>query len=340
MTAIALTGGIGEALSHFAAVGAAAIARQAGYAAYFHWSDESVPVVMLDIDLDIEGLATVVREHAREHSSEDSWAARTASGGPRDGSGLFSVRAKGVGTDEWTAYGEQRRRSRRALVGVGLDERLVTALGEPAWWLIDAQGRSLDDGGSRWEMKTRNRGEEFFVHRFVPLGRAVAQREVGDVAAGMTGRTVIDELGSGATSRTATGLRTPGPTDSAVAWCALWGLHVMPTIARRTTVSQSACVWPRQGVHPRMAVLPVFTEPVSPRRYGEICASVSLDRAGVRAGGQSDPITELRADVARKWLAEQGVRALVRFEVKKGGSSSAPERQILAGELEVLNGRD
>lgn len=339
MTAIALTGRIDEALGHFAAVGAAAIARQAGYAAYFHWSDDSVPVVMLDIDLDIEGLAASVREHAQLHSSDDSWAACTASGGPRDGAGLFSVRAKDVGTDEWATYGEQRRWSRRALVSAGLPERLVTALGEPAWWLIDAQGRSQDDGGSRWEMKTRNRGEEFFVHRFVPLGRVVAQREVSDVAAGLTGRGVIDELGSGATSRTATGLRTPGPTDSAVAWCALWGLHVMPTIARRTTVSQSACVWPRQVVHPRIAVLPVFTESVSPRRYGEICASVSLDCAGVRAGGQSDPIAELRAVVARKWLADQGVRALVRFQVKTS-SSKVPERQLLAGELEVLNGRE
>ena len=340
MTAIALTGRIGEALSHFVAVGAAAIARQAGYAAYFHWSDESVPVATLEVGLDLESLAAVVREHAQEQSSDDSWALRTASGGPRDGAGLFSVRAKGVGADEWAAYGEQRRRSRRALVGPGLGERLLTALGEPAWWLIDVQGRSLDDGGSRWEMKTRNRGEEFFVHRFVPLGRVVAEREVGDIAAGLSGCAVIDELGSGATSRTATGLRTPGPTDSAVAWCALWGLHAMPTIARRSSVSQSACVWPRHIVHPRTAVLPVFTEPVSPRRFAEICASISLDRAGARLGGRPDPEAELRADTARRWLAEQGVRALVRFEVKKVGSSSAPERQILAGDLEVLNGRE
>lgn len=97
-------------------------------------------------------------------------------------------------------------------------------------------------------------------------------------------------------------------------------------------VAQSAGVWPRHVVHPRWAVLPAFVEPVSVRRFSEVLASRYFDLAGPRAIGTEGDVVE----ASRRWLREQGVRALVRFSIRKTGSASAPERQILAGELDVL----
>lgn len=335
-----LTGRIDVALGHFALVGVAAIATDFGRSARFAWSDELRPRPLIHSEEDLQGLAQLVGAHARAHATSASWVQQVVHGGPRAEAGLFTVRAKAIQPDGWAAIQEQRRVARSELITGALDERLIGALGEPAWWLFDTNGRSMDDGGSRWEMKTRNRGEEFIVNRLAPLAAALANRASEQIADGLAGMAVNDETGGGINSRTSTGLTTPGPTDSAVAWCALWGLHVMPTIPRRNAISQTACVWPRRGVHPQVAALPVFTDPVTPRRFAEICADRRMEEAWRALGAvESDAGKAVRADAAQTWLREQGVRAVMRFPIRKTGSSSAPERQMLAGEQFVLSGR-
>ncbi|MGB3708227.1 hypothetical protein [Gordonia sp. (in: high G+C Gram-positive bacteria)] len=49
-----------------------------------------------------------------------------------------------------------------------------------------------------------------------------------------------------------------------------------------------------------------------------------------------DGLAQSEQVVARDQLLAAGVRGLVRFPVRKAGSTSAPERQVLAGTFEAL----
>src|SRR5699024_1466252 len=105
-----------------------------------------------------------------------------------------------------------------------LDLAFISGLGEPAYWVADSQGKCRpDSGASSWEMKTRNRGEEFIGNRLAGLCQVVADRTPEQVLTGLTGKEPRDEIGGGnINSRTPTGLSFPAPTDNALAWCALW----------------------------------------------------------------------------------------------------------------------
>jgi CRISPR-associated protein Csb3 len=350
-----VAGGIHSALAHFALVGLAGIVDHASDPAdarcRIFWTDDATPRPVVTCSLDDDArVAEAVRQHALRHRSPHSWVSQRVSGGSRDGSGLFTARAKAPTLDEWPAYLRARRDARERMGSAEkgerpdegldtLDKRLLLALGEAAWWRCDAKEARPDDGASRWEMKTRNQGQEFIVHRLSPLADAVAARSSGAVLAGLTGQRVVDETGKNSpTSRTSTGLTTPGPVDSAMAWCALWGLHAAPTIHRKAGVSKSPGVWPRHRVHPSTAVLPVFTRPTTVLRFHHVLVSQPFDLAGARtAAREADTAAnQIKVLAARRWLRDQGVTAMVRFPVLKTGSTSAPERQLLTGEVLVV----
>jgi CRISPR-associated protein Csb3 len=335
-----ITGRLEAALSHFTLLGLAAIVDLGvGQASRVWWTDEQVPRPVLSTVVDDDHIANAVRQHAAIHAGRQSWVSMRAVTGARAGSGLFTARARVPALADWPDYAEERRRARKQATLDPLDGRLLAALGEPAWWRCDEKQSRADDGASRWEMKTRNQGQEFLLHRLSPLAEAVAKRSAEDVMAGLRGERILDETGKNSpASRTATGLATPAPVDSAVAWCALWGLHVAPTVHQKTAISQTPGVWPRRQVHPRHAALPVYTRPVSVRRFSQILASRHFDVAARHVGqeegtAQDDVMPTLSS---RRWLTEQGVRAVVRFPVLRTGSDSAPERQILTGEVHVL----
>lgn len=335
-----LPGDVTVALTHLALCGLAAIADDAsGTPSRLWWTDDQVPVPTLTSVLDSRQLAEAVHAHAVEASSPASWLNQREATGSRAGAGLFTARAK-VPTDpaEWGRHAMDRRAARRSLPASRLDGRLILGLGEPAWWRWERNANRPDEGASRWEMKTRNQGQEFLVDRLVPIARALADRTPQQILDGLTGHSVVDEPGKGSPdSRTATGLTTPGPADAAIAWCALWGLSTAPPIPRRATISRTPGVWPGERLHPTTAGLPVFTEPVSATRFSQILLSAEFDTAaapiGTRTGATQAPTSR---DSARAWLLEQGVRAIVVFPVLKAGTSSAPERQLLAGKVEVL----
>lgn len=334
MNELIVAGPITSALTHFAMLGVAGILeRDPSVEASVAWDDEPEPRAKVLCDLGPLDIAARIRAHAKRHTHASSWVRRTIDTGPRAGAGLFTARVKAPADDEWHGYLGDREAARAEAGFDVLDERFQLALGEPAWWRITTKESRPDDGASRWEMKTRNQGQEFLVHRLAPLAEAVAARQVERVLGGLIGDVRDDETGKNAPgSRTATGLTVPGPTDSVLAWCALWGMHVAPTLMRRGSVAHSPGVWPRHVVHPRIAVLPAFDEPVTVRRFSEILISRHLDHAGPRRDvTQEDLVVQ-----SRRWLQEQGVRALVRFTIRKVGSSSAPERQVQAGELDVL----
>jgi len=345
-----LSGDITSALSHFAAWGLAAIlVDMAAYAdagdslAKTSWSDEIQSVPILHTRLSEAEVGEAVRAHAERHTRSVSWVRARVASGVRTGTGLFSPRLKAAPLDEIPEFAGERTQALTLAERHGelteLDWSMLAGLGEPAWWRCSVKESQPDAGASRWEMKTRNRGEEFVGNRLAPLADRVSRRSPSLVWDGLAGISQVDDLGgSGMQSRTPTGFAAPGQTDSAVAWCALWGISVFPTSHVSTTaqpeggMSQTPGVWPRHRVHPGVACLPVYTSPVSSSRVRSIVVARAFDVAafGALRGGDEG------VGQAQQWLARQGVRALVRFPIQLGGSSSAPERYLLAGVVEPL----
>lgn len=350
MTDLHLSGTIESALSHLALVGLGAIVEDGtGIRPRISWTEDWPSHPVMSAPLEHEHVFEVVREHALAHTHPTSWMSLRVSGGPRNGNGLFTPRAPSL-TDraQWQAYLAQRRSALETLTRSEssgpasdrfsrLDAAMLVGLGESGWWLFEAKGRLPDDGGSRWEMKTRNRGEEFIRDRLAHLARAVAARTIQQVGAGLTGADAVDEAGrNAANSRSSTGLTTPGPTDNALAWCALWGIAAAPTLPRAVHdtasrgMSQSPGVWPRDRTHPRRYSVPIFTAPVTVGRWSAVLTSASFD--DVVRGASVDTA----AEASRRWLVEQGVRAVAVFPSRVVGSASAPERQLLTGRVHPL----
>jgi CRISPR-associated protein Csb3 len=203
---------------------------------------------------------------------------------------------------------------------------MIGALGEPAYWRVDGTARP-DEGASRWEMKTRNKGEEFVGNRMEPLASAVAARTADAILSGLTGATICDEVGHNSPeSRSPTGFAPPGPVDNALAWCALWGISQFPIVHHTDRLSATAatCVLGRR-TYPAFVYLPVATRSMTLARLRSILASQELSFA---ASESSDVI---RFEASRKWLENRGIRAVMRFPVFVSNNPSAPERWILTG---------
>lgn len=321
---ITLGGSVQSALWHFCGYGLAAMLEEAGCGDVRLWWQDSAPARLVISGATKKEADRIVRAHAQRAMGPGHWVQARLSNGPRAGIALFSPRVKGAeDRADWAAYLREREAAIDALDSP-LDEAMITSLGGPAHWRETQRDRNPDAGASRWEMKTRNRGEEFVSHRLTPLAEVVAKRGEGGISDGLTGRALVDELG-GDQSRTPTGFTLPRETDSAVAWLALWGISWFPLAHSASRVSATACANPSQATHPTDLVLPVFSEPTLPAKWRAILRSRYLPEACF-AGDVS----------ARKWLIEQGVVATVQFPIRKAGSASAPERQILDGQVVVL----
>lgn len=333
-------GSITSALSHLFPVGLAGILEESGCTPVrWWWTDEAVSGVVLACPLGLESIAEVVLRHATRHAGPESWVSARINVGDRSGTALFSPRVKPPALGDWDSYSTERNRflERAQHELTALDWRMIGALGEPAWWMCNSKESKPDSGASRWEMKTRNQGQEFVSHRLSPLAAAVTARSIASVISSLTGVHVVDEVGSDrADSRTPTGLTPPGPTDNVVAWCALWGIAALPTLhaesspSRARGMSQSAGTWPRHRVHPAMASLPVFSVPTSVSHLRAVMLSRAFD---VAAFPSTDAIF---TEGEREQLRQQGLRAIIRFPAEIGGSPSAPERVLLAGSIEAL----
>jgi len=337
MTDIVLAGGVRSALSHLAPLGLTSILRDSGDRDARSWWNVDTARPYVRSSMPDDEMAQTVTRHAAQRGG-DSWVTAKINGPSRRGMSLFSPRIKAAQPEEWGEYVAERDAWLTANDSTlsPLDYRMLTALGQPAWWHCNAKDMRPDDGASRWEMKTRNRGEEFLANRLAPLTEIVARRSVAEVVAGMTGQSVVDELGGNAAdSRTSTGLSVPGPVDSALAYVALWGIAALRTVHRSDDRQPSASVGmrPRRGVHPTCAYLPMFVSAVPPQHFAAVAASRALDEVGRRALEAPD---EFGGSGEANWLREQGVYAVVVFPIRKTGSASAPERQILTGEVSIL----
>ncbi|AMS05408.1 MAG: hypothetical protein SOH99_00020 [Acidipropionibacterium acidipropionici] len=322
---IELGGGLNSALTHFALVGLAAILEEAGATKVrLGWTAEGVAKARITWEGPEAGDA--VKGHAERHADEGSW---VQAKGLEGDTGLFSPRIKvPKAVDGWIDL-EGRR---EAILDSGLtelDARMVSNLGEPGYWVVDNRENQPDRAASRWEMKTRNRGEEFIGKRLAPLAAIVAARPASSITDGLTGASTTDRAGKDSPgSRTSTGLTPPGPTDDALAWCGLWGISSFALVPAVSKVSATSGASPLRALHPRRALIPVADHMLSPAAWRALMASRAVnDLASADTERQSAAVAELPL---------RGVIGACDFTVHKGGSSSAPERMILSGEFHLL----
>jgi len=224
-----------------------------------------------------------------------------------------------------------------------LDRRMIGALGIPAYWSHSYSGEPLqDDGATRWEMKTRNRGEEFVGNRLALLADAVAKRSEDQVLAGLDGSKLVDERGKGELSRTPTGLRPPGPVDSARAWCALWAISQFPIRFQLNNIAlTSGYVGDRSA---GSFYLPAFRQYTSMARLRSVLGSEQL-RAVATVASTSTASTRSPVkpgDLTRSpdWLLTRHVEVLVTFKMAKTANLSAPEKWTETGVLTPLRSEE
>lgn len=325
---------------HMALYGLAAILDDAGVPGVrLGWSREvQAKPTITGARLDPVMVADAVLSHARKHAAEDSWIRRDIllKGTAR---GLMSPRLASIGGDvrTWSELQQARHEVIDALVDSGdvLAVRLVGALGQPAYWSRNRRGEMLqDDGASRLEMQPRNQGSEIVRNRLRPLAEAVAGRTPEAVLAGLNGDSRRDEVGKDSpSSRTATGFAAPGPTDNAVAWCALWGISCFP-IAQRVDVTRGGAAVTSGHVRVNRVewfFIPVWNRSWTLARARTVLASKALVAAGVSRLDNA-AVSGPERITADSWLRDRGVHGLVGFRVDRFGSDSAPERRALRGE--------
>lgn len=317
---ILLGGGIDSALTHFTLVGLAAILKEAGAKRVrLWWEDGASAQATLDWEGPTAGEA--VRQHAQRHTDPTSWVQAIA---PGTEFGLFSPRRSAPSSE--AAWAEYLAARESVLAGdiTSLDHAMLTNLGEPGYWVIDNNRLIPDRAASRWEMKTRNRGEEFVGRRLAPLAKIVADRDEDAIEAGLRGD-ILEDLAGGnkVDSRTATGLTPPRPTDDAMAWCALWGISAFTLIPAKVSTSATAGAFPVGKYRPTGLVLPIITTPTSLTRW------VHLLGLKYVPSSQSDDAMERFS--ATEALRAHGVVGTCVFPVEIVGSASAPEQRLLAG---------
>ena len=317
-----------QLFSHALLWGAAAIAEDAGVRdVRLGWTEGMSPWPRLHgTDLDPEALGEVVRAHATAHADPGSWVHAPLPSEPKRG--LFSPRIGALADGAaWHRHEAARRDwlDRLGAARADLDLRFIASLGEPAYWgPVENKRTAIEDGASRLEMQPRNSGSEFVGSRLRPLAGVVSERAAAQIAAGLTGTSIRDQTGKGASdSRTATNLRPLGPTDDAAGWVALWGLSQTAVVARVRQMSRTATHRPPRGRGggPGAFVVPVWEGWWTSARLRSILSSDLL----------ADAAEAATTDPRRARLERYAVRGLIRVPIDVSGSNSAPERRAVTG---------
>lgn len=338
-----LSGEVTSALTTFAGLGLALILEGDGAERVrLGWTDAAEPQMVVTADgYGDEAIAGVIREQAAMRMAPGGWIGRNLQGELWKGKkAVFSPRVKFLNPRmQWPNLQKERllginqEMESETQQGYDIDLELIGALGEPAYWYSTGNGPKPDGGASRWEMKARNQGQDFVSNRLRQLARIVADRDATAIVSGLIGYTVEDEAYEGKRSdesRTATGLTSPRFTDSALAWCALWGISSFPVIHRLTGASVTAGAEPIGEFTPTHLVLPVLVGPHSLGRWRAMVVSEQVIQAMEKAE------SAVAARPARAWLVAHGARAILTFRVNVSDNDKAPERFLGTGRLEVL----
>ena len=343
---LTIAGDVTSALTYFAAVGTALIVEEELHqTAYIEYSLDSPPKAKVRIgSASTREVAEAIQSVATRWASEGSWATSTHEYPEKKSSierSPFSPRIKQF-SDETvrechvgfrTFHLDHAREQ-----GDTLMLSLVAGLGEAAYWRTERNQPRPDDGASRWEMKTRNKGQEFIKDRLALLVCEDATWEIEEILDGVIGTQVKDALGGNKDdSRSATGFATPGPADNALALLALLGISAFPVSLQSKKQSVTPGAFPIGFTHPQFAVFPVPNRAVTLSSLKTAIVSSQLDSvAREMLGFEGDSEQSVLAAAGKTWLRDRGFGAVVCHQILKTGSSSAPERQILEGNLVPL----
>lgn len=337
MTAVVMDNGDPQVLlSHMAFYGLAAILDETGdIDVRLSWTSGMRPRPQLEgDDLTWQRIAQVVQAHAVRRAEPGDWLSEEVvlKGSAR---GLMSPRITTVPDKQWPQFQANRHAVLDRLTEQRreLDLRLIAALGEPAYWRRNLKGDRLqDDGASRLEMQPRNQGSEIVGNRLRKLAHALAGWPVDHVEEGLSGKGVRDDIGRDKPdSRTATGFAAPGPTDNAVAWCALWGISLFPLAHQTSRTSVTAGHLGVAGAG--WFYVPVWEGCWSLARLESIVACEALRIAAGAGLSANEGRTSVVEDSARRWLAGRDVAAVVRFPVQRYGTDNAPQRRAQRGQI-------
>ena len=364
MATLTIAGDYTSALTHFALYGLSLMVEQKHPGTVtVGWSQEGQPRAQMHAEgVSEEEIAECVHSYVSSLAADGSWVNVNQSYGAGKEAAVFSPfspRIRGIDAekypDDWASHQKTRQAHLDALME--RDDLLsllwIAGLGEPAYWRFDAKALRPDHGASRWEMKTRNRGQEFVKDRLRPMCADLATWEPSAMLSGITGQTLYDSLDDKPESRTGTGFTVPQPTDTALAFCALVGIANFPVIHQIHRIGVTPGAYPYNALHPRLMVLPVLfgraasaqgedsnstqAGGVTPARLRTVLRSHAyrrvvdeLGKAMERGSLSSDIFVSELAD-EKAILREKGVQAFIAFPIAKVGSDSAPERQILKG---------
>lgn len=333
---IMLAGDFKTLLSHMVLWGLAAICEEAELPGVRGaWSDEAAPRPLLHTDAAPEAVAEAVIDHATRCAQDDSWLRRAVSVSA-DGKtevALAAPRTAAPATPEiWAAVAAEHLELLDGLASQ-LDRQLQLGFGYRSWWAVERSGTiRADFGCNAWEMRTRNRGTDVVKDRLLPLAEEVSTWSVGDIVTGLCGTTVNDAVGENKpASRSGTGFCLPGPVDNARAWCALWGLSMLPVIAHRFRGAISPAALTAQDVPTqsrRHLVMFGSPRPMTPARARAILRSSALVQASAPESIGAGEFTK-----AVGWCRSHGVDLAVRFPIDVVGSTTSPERRALHGQV-------
>lgn len=335
-----MAGSAFDLFNHMALWGLAAICADAGIQGVRgSWTDGRVTNAVLWSAADGREVAQAVIAHAQRRAEPGSWLTETfdvsSTAKPSVVATMAPRTASPTSDERWGDLDAEAHRIENALPSA-LDEALLAGLGYRAWWVYEGRNRRPDRGCSVWEMRTRNKGTDVVADRLLPLAREVASWSGEKVLAGLEGTESDDVVGgNAATSRSATGFRLPGPADNARAWCALWGLSLLPVMPALRHGGHTPAWAPRHSVsssplHHLLMVVP--DQPMPPARFARLQASSQLVTAATDMADRNTPRPLPERRLALSWLRERGAGVVLRFPVQYVGSASAPERQALAGE--------
>ena len=335
-----------DAFSHLLMVGLASILEDANpdRVCLFRWLDDLQAFeIKTNDDLDIDQISKVVSEHAKRWSqslpltSQDDYTVSNESDKP---SGAFHATMSPRLSNLGVPYGwEKLQRNREAAVDAMEtfgDYRYFGALGQPSYWSGEQTNHSLrsDFGASRWEMVTRNKGQEFIGGRLFLWPKRLQHdpsKKFGmDCLARQLRMRLVAIKHLAVLPRAFTLHRK---TDNARAWCALIGVSAFPT--RVTTIGSemsrdsSAAMFQIKGPI-RFAILPLFDQYWTTAKYRSVIRSEALAQFGIQqARFRGDQVMSAASD----WLEEKGVPACCLFNQFMSDNKSAPERWLEPGEI-------
>ncbi|MDO5730417.1 hypothetical protein, partial [Corynebacterium sphenisci] len=284
-------------------------------------------------------IAAAVRDSAIAASGSDGWARATAlhPESKRPYSPLaprFTKIDPAKYPDGWASYQQSRWKILDNALNhdrYGLLE-LITGLGEAAHWQY-RDASNFDSGASRWDMRPRMGGRDLVTDQVKKLGLSLMEWTPAEILDGLTGRRLKDTFSKDpSTSRAASGFRPPGPTDNSIAWCALWGIALLPVEYRASGISITPAAWPPSAFHPEAMFLAALSSPVTPSRYRTVLTSRALAEIG-RNFGPTDGmgLDSPSADQAFRWLRQRGSLGVLRFPVVTRKAGLSRERLILEG---------